>query len=271
MLRRRCSGHPRSLPVHAGPADDAAALEFESCRGRERGWRWLAAALADLAVVLLTFIASRRELPEGYAAIPAHAALLTQSLLLAIYVVSAAVRTLVQRHCFTLFETAQTTVAWGVGIGGAAVILANNTGATVVLGLLALAGGLACYVISFVIVGLQIKWNFRAWATFGLLLVLAGTFLPFSESHYWMLWCGCAVACCWTAKASRRPTLGLHGAVYLLLGSLASGAMEQPASRLFDAMGGVPRWWEMALVTASALAAWIAIATSSPGRVGALA
>ena len=52
-----------------------AALEWAAFRGRQGAWRWLAAALADLAVVLLTFIASRPELPEGYAVIPAHAAL----------------------------------------------------------------------------------------------------------------------------------------------------------------------------------------------------
>jgi hypothetical protein len=244
----------------------AAALEFEACRGREGAWRWLAAALTDLAAILLTFIVSRRELPEGYAAIPAHAALVTLALLLVIYVASAAVRTLVQRRCFTLLETAQTTAALGVSIGGAAVMVADSASATAALGLLALAGGLACYVISFAVVGLRIKWNFRAWATFGLLLVLAGTFLPFSGSRYWMLWCGCATACGWIAMAFRRPTLGLHGAVYLLLGALASGAMGQPFSRLFGGEGAAPRWWGAALVVASALIAWVAVAVSSPGE-----
>jgi hypothetical protein len=249
----------------------AAALEIEACCGREGGWRWLAAALADLAAILLTFIVSRRELPEGYAAIPTHAALVTLALLLGIYVASAAVRTLVQRHCFTLLETVQTTAALGVSIGGAAVVVADSASATAALGLLALAGGLACYVISFVVVGLRIKWNFRAWATFGLLLVLsgtllAGTFLPFSGSRYWMLWCGCAVACCWIAMASRRPTLGLHGAVYLLLGALASGVMVQTLARLFGGEVDAPRWWGAVLVVVSSLAAWVAITISWPGE-----
>jgi hypothetical protein len=244
----------------------AAAMEFEACRGREGGWRWLAAVSADVAVILLTWIVSRRELPEGYAAIPLHAALVTQSVLLVIYVTSAATRTLIQRHCFTLFETAQTTAVLGVSIGGAAVNVADSASATAALGLFALAGGLACYVISFVVVGLRVKWNFRAWATFGLLLVLAGTFLPFSGSRYWMLWCGCAVACCWTAMASHRPTLGLHGAVYLVLGSLASGVMSQPLARLFGAAGGSPLWGWAALVVASALLSWVAVVTSLPGE-----
>jgi hypothetical protein len=244
----------------------AAALEFEACRGRQGGWRWVTAALADVAVMLLTFIVSRKELPEGYAATPAHAALVAQALLLVIYVASASLTTLVERHCFTLLETVQTMAALLIGIGGAAAILANSTGATAALGLFALAGGLVCYVVSFVVAGLQIKWNFRAWATFGLLLVLAGTYLPFSGSRYWMLWCACSVACCWTAMASRRPTLGLHGAAYLLLGAVASGGMVQPLSRLFSGEGSPPQWWSAALLVASAVAAWVAIANSSPGE-----
>ncbi len=241
----------------------AASVEFQACRGRQAGWRWLVAALADLAVILLTFIASRSELPEGYAIIPAQAALVTQGLLLVIYFFSAAVRTLVQRHCFTFAETAQALVVLLIGIGGS--IVASNAGGTLWIGLFALAGGLACYLISFIVVGLSIKWNFRAWATFGLLLVLAGTYLPFSGSRYWMLWCACAVACCWTAMVSRRPTLGLHGAVYLLLGALASGAMMQPLSRLFSGVADTPMWWPVALVVASAAASWVAVAVSSPG------
>ena len=243
----------------------AAALEFEACRDRQGAWRWLAAALADLSVILLTFIASRKELPEGYATIPAHAALLAQALLLFIYLAGAATRTLIQGHSFTLPETAQTMAALLIGIGGAAAMVAENPGATTAVGLIALAGGLACYAVSFV-AGLRIKWNFRAWATFGLLLVLAGTWLPLSQSHYWMLWCGCAVACCWTAMSSRRPTLGLHGAVYLLLGALASGALVQPLARLFGVEGGSPPWWVPAVVVLSALAAWVAVAISWPGE-----
>jgi len=66
--------------------------------------------------------------------------------------------------------------------------------------------------------------------------------------------------------ASRRPTLGLHGATYLLLGAVASGGMVQPLSRLFSGEGSPPQWWSAALLVASAVAAWVAIANSSPGE-----
>lgn len=66
--------------------------------------------------------------------------------------------------------------------------------------------------------------------------------------------------------ASRRPTLGLHGAVYLLLGALASGVMKQPFSRLLGGEADAPNWWGTALVVGSALVAWVAIAISWPGE-----
>jgi predicted MFS family arabinose efflux permease len=77
------------------------------------------------------------------------------------------------------------------------------------LGIAALAGGIAFYGISFLLLERDNKRNFRALATFGLFLVLAGIFLPFSRSEFWILACACALGCCWAARAFVLPTLGL--------------------------------------------------------------
>jgi hypothetical protein len=243
-----------------------AALEFEACCGRPARFRWLTAAFADLAVILLTWIVSRREgVPEGYVATSTQAALGAQILLVGIYVGSAAIRTLMQHHSFTLLETLQTTAALAIGIRGAAALVAGNAPGTLALGLFALGGGMACYLVSFVVVGAQIKWNFRVWASLGMLLILAGTFLLLPASGYWVLWCGCAVVCCWTAMVTRLPTLGLHGAAYLLLSALASGAAAQPLSQWFG-MAGDSAWRPVALVVASAMLAWVAVIQSPAGE-----
>ena len=242
-----------------------AAQEFEACRGRSSGSRWLTAVAADLAAILIAWIVWRGAgLPEGYAAVSTRAALSVQFLLLGIYTSSAVIRTLVQRHCFTVLETAQTTAALAIGIGESAALLAGSARGTAALGAIAVAGGATCYVVSFVVAGLEIKWNFRAWASFGMLLVLAGTYLILPSSGYWALWCGCAVVCCWTAMAAQRPTLGLHGAGYLLLGAIASGAALQPFSQWFGTAGDLS-WWTAAIVIASALLAWVTVARSAPG------
>jgi hypothetical protein len=242
-----------------------AALEFEACCGRPGGSRWLTAACADLAVILLAWMVSRKEgIPEGYVAFSTQAAFSALVLLLGIYVGSAAIRTLIQHHSFTLLETMQTTAALGIGIRGAAALVADNAAGTLALGLFALGGGLACYVVSFVVVA-QIKWNFRVWASLGMLLILAGTFLLLPVSGYWVLWCGCAVVCCWSGMVTRLPTLGLHGAAYLLLGALASGAAAQPLPQWFG-MTGDSAWRPAALVATSALVAWVAVIRSPAGE-----
>jgi hypothetical protein len=112
------------------------------------------------------------------------------------------------------------------------------------------------------------KWNFRAWATFGLFLVLAGIFLPFSRAGFWVLSCACAVACCSIAKAFRLPTLGLHGAVYLLLGSAVAGVTGQPLGVLFGIDAGPVEWRTSIAVLLAAGVCWVAIAGISPGGHG---
>ena len=142
----------------------------------------------------------------------------------------------------------------------------SNGAAMLALGISGLIGGLACYMISFLRFDRSDKWNFRAWATFGLSLVLAGTFLPFSGAGFWVLWCGCAVVCCWAAMGARRPTLGLHGAIYLTLGAAVSGAAGQALSVLFGG-GSAPFQWLVSVgVLAAAMLSLAAIALSWPGE-----
>lgn len=165
-------------------------------------------------------------LPEGFAPVSRSAVLFAAVALVVIYASSAVWQTPVRRRTFSFLKAAQTAAALLLGIVGISRIAGTHPGAPLTLGLSALAGGLGCYAISFRIVEASNKWNFRAWATFGLFLVLAGTFLPFSAAGFGLLWCGCAVVCCWTAMTARRPTLGLHGAVYLLGGSIDDGCRD---------------------------------------------
>ncbi len=237
----------------------AAVLELEACCRGETAARWLAALLADFAVLLLTWIVTRPPgVAEGYVAVGAPAALAAQLLLIAVFGVSAVVQTLALGRTFTVFETFQTAAAALIGITGAAWIAGGSAAGMLALGLSALAAGAGCYVVSFLIVPAENKWNFRAWATFGLLLVVLGSFLPSAGAAGWMLWCGCGVLCSWIAMAARKPTLGMHGAVYLALGAVASGAATAAALEIFGS-AGTAGWIAPALVFASALLSWIAI------------
>jgi len=171
------------------------------------------------------------------------------------------------RRTLTLFETVQTACALLLGMWGIVWVFSNNHAAMLALGISGLVGGLACYIVSFLLFDRASKWNFRAWATFGLFLVLAGTFLPFSGSGFWLLWSGCATASCWAAMVARRPTLGLHGAVYLTLAATVSGATGQVLWTLFGT-GSTPfQWLVSAGVLVAAITSWTAILMSSRGEV----
>jgi len=64
---------------------------------------------------------------------------------------------------------------------------------------------------------------------------------------------------------ARRPTLGLHGAIFLTLGATVSGAAGQALSALFG--GSVPFQWPVSVgVLAAAMLSLAAIALSWPGE-----
>lgn len=185
----------------------AAATEFAAWRNHPTGSRWLSAAVTDYAVLLFSWLMAREHgLPDGYVATSAEAVLTAQLLLIAIYITSTVSQTLVSRLTLAFPEMVQTACALLIGIGGMVWVFRTHGAAMMALGVSGLIGGIACYAIAFLLVA-QSKWNFRAWASYGLFLVLAGTSLLFAGYGFWALWCGCSVACCWAAMAARRPTL----------------------------------------------------------------
>ena len=97
----------------------AAAVEVSACLDHWLSERWLAAAAADLAVLLGTWLVTNaRGLPEAYAPIPHGALLGAQVALLAIYLAGTIVRTLLRGFPFTGFEIAQCAVAFAIALGG---------------------------------------------------------------------------------------------------------------------------------------------------------
>jgi len=243
----------------------AAAAEFGAYKDYPPASRWVSAIAADFAVVLFAWLITRESgLPPGYVATSARAALATQLLLIAICVTTAVVQTVARRRTLSFAEMTQTGCALLVGIGGIIWIFKADQAAMLAVGVAILMGSVASYALAFQLFE-HSKWNFRAWASYGLVLLLAGTALLFS--NFWILWCGCAVGSCAVAATARRPTMGLHGAVYLLLGSLVSGAVSQPLSPLLAVAVRSVQWQVSVGVVAAAILSWMAIAASWPGDV----
>lgn len=216
----------------------AAAVEVCACLNHWLGERWLAAAAADLAVLLATWLVTNPDgLPQAYAPIPASALFTTQIALLAIYLSSVIVRTLLRGRTFTNFETAQCAAAFLIGVGGALRLTSWDAHIAPALGVFALVCGAACYAISFMVLERHGSHgrNFYTYSTFGILLVVVGCRILWSGGAAEIIWSILALACIAAGGRWSRFTLEVHGGIYLLLALTFSGALREAAGFLLDA------------------------------------
>jgi len=230
----------------------AAAVEASACLGHWLSERWLAATTADLSVLLATWLVTNaRGLPAAYAPIPHSWLLASQVLLLAIYLSSTIIRTLLRGFTFTAFETAQCALAFLIGVGGG-LRLSNQSSAA---GALALACAAACYVVAFALLDRDGSHgrNFYTYSTFGILLALAGSRILLSGTAASGAWLALAISCIGAGGFFGRLTLQVHGGVYLLLALASSGALQQAG----DFLLGEATWSgeQPAAIGAGALAA----------------
>ena len=235
----------------------AAAVEACACLNHWLGERWLAAAAANLSVLLATWlITNPNGLPDVYAPISPRAVLAAQMALLAIYLSSVMVRTLLRGLAITTFETVQCVLAFVIGLGGAVRLSAGGTHVTSAIGVFALACGAACYTISFIMLerhGSQGR-NFYTYSTFGILLVLVGCRMLLNDGSAGIVWSALAVACIGAGGRWARLTLEIHGGVYLVLALALSGALRQSAGFLL----GTDFWLDSAH-----MALWIGVAVAA--------
>ena len=237
----------------------AAAIETCACFNHWLGERWLTAAVADLSILLATWLVTNpRGLPQGYAPIPASALFAAQMALLVIYLSSVMVRTLLRGWTFTNFETLQCVLAFVIGLGGAIRLSAQGSPLAPALAVFALVCGVACYAISFKVLARHGSHgrNFYTYSTFGILLVLVGCRMLLNDGAAGIVWSVLAVACIGAGGLWARLTLEIHGGIYLVLALAPSGALYQSAGFLL----GTGFWLSSAH---AALCIGVAVATAS--------
>ncbi|MGO9009429.1 MAG: hypothetical protein ACLQPN_04930 [Bryobacteraceae bacterium] len=213
----------------------AAAVEASACLDHWLNERWLTAVTADLSVLLATWLVTNdRGLPETYAAIPHLWLFGAQVALLAIYLASTIVRTLLRGFNFTLFETAQVGFAFLISVSGGLSLSRADARLAPVMATLALTCAAACYLVSFARLERKVGpgRNFYTYSTFGILLALAGSRILLSGVELAGVWSALAVAGIWAGGRFGRLTLQVHGGIYLLLALAVSGAPQQAAAFL---------------------------------------
>ena len=216
--------------------------------------RWLAAAAADLSVLLATWLVTNaRGLPDTYAPIPHSWLLAAQVALLAIYLASIIVRTLLAAlHVHGLRNGAMrrgvpdqrerraalSTEPWPWWRWS--------------------ARPPATWCPSRCWSGSGRDRNFYTYSTFGILLALAGSRILLSGDAAAAAWSAVALACIWAGGAFRSLTLQVHGGIYLVLALVFSGAFRQAAAFVLgsaDWPGAEPL--AISLGALAALMAWL--------------
>ncbi|HTQ57903.1 MAG TPA: hypothetical protein VMI94_25730 [Bryobacteraceae bacterium] len=241
----------------------AAAVELSACLDHWLSERWLAAAAADLSLLLaIALVTGERGLPEIYAPIPHTWLIGAMAALLIVYLSSMIVRTLLRGFPCTGFEIAQSVAAFAIVLYGALRLSATDPRLAPVIGALVLCGGAGCYWLSFLRLEHRAaaSRNFYTYSTFAIVLVLAGSRILLHAGADW-LWLALTAACAIASRVFRRTTLAVHAGVFLLVALVASGAARQTAELLLggshDAVAVAPALW------LSGLAALIALAFSA--------
>jgi hypothetical protein len=218
----------------------AASIEFSAYRDHWLGVRWAVAVITDLFILLTMFLVTRPEgLPEGYAAVQPSWVLAILGVLLTVYLSSTVARTLFRHLRVTPFEIVQNAVALAMLIAGV-MRTDNGTGAAhTAVALLLLLGGVGCYLVAFSFLDSRTGHdrNFYTYATFGMLLVMAGMRLLLGGDASTVAWSALAVAASWMGSRAGRDTLHYHGVAYLAFALAGSGLVVFPGVQLLTAAG----------------------------------
>jgi hypothetical protein len=247
----------------------AGASLWVADRDDWRGFRWLAAAAADAAVLCMTILAiGPGHSPELVRNLAVPGVLALALALVVVYLGSFTVRALVRPSSVQAFEVAQTLAVLVIGFGGA-IRVAHAAGAPAwPLGLAALVIGLGCYGAAFTFVRHQAEGSsdFRFLSSLALLLVLAGSPSLLRDGWLALHFALLGLAAVGLGRRYLRRSLAVHGAVLLVAGAYVSGllaatwhAFLTPSDRV-DGSFPLP-----ALLTLAVLAAGHTLLAARPG------
>jgi hypothetical protein len=214
--------------------------------GYVRDWiflRWPAAVVADFAVVGLTL-----RVVTGHGVESAGAAMAIQLLLVAAYLISVVIRTLVRGRTVVPFEVVQIFAALAAGLGGAAVLARETSVGTRLVGAGTLGLAAVCYLAALAFVAKRegVRRNFHYYATLGLILALAGLPLTLGDGPLGLAFGALGLAAVWRALRAGPAALAIHAAAFALAAAATSGVLTAAAYRL-AAPAGTP-WPPVTLV-----------------------
>jgi len=197
----------------------AAVVEYGAIRDHGLAWRWIIALAADFCAYLLVYLMRLPQgIPGGYAPIPMVGVRAVQLTLVAVYLASTATRSLIRRRRVGWFEILQVAAA-------VALAILSNLPLSYAVGGVMIVAGASSYLAAFSGAARRFDRNFHAYATFGGILLITGSFLLFHGPAIVLLWSMLALVAIWFGEGQNKTTLSVHGAIYLLASAVASSRL----------------------------------------------
>jgi hypothetical protein len=197
--------------------------------------------------------------------------LTVQVLLLAAYLGSIAVRTLVRGRDVIPFEVAQTGAMLVAGLGSAMVVAERTGTARAGLGIALLVMAAILYAVAFAFIDRQHgrRVNFYFYTSLALVLVLTGSDLVLKGAALGLVWAGLAILAGMAARRYGRMALTIHAEVYAAAASIVTGLLAVSLSGLFGPQSpwpdiGPTAWAALAALGLVALLTLPARADSTP-------
>lgn len=203
----------------------ALATEASACRDRWLSLRPVVALVADAAfLVLIVLYTPQGGPPPEYKTIAVQALVTLMAGLFLIYAASLLVRTVVLSRGITIFEIAQTVVAFLLAWFG--ILRATHYAAAPEVGIFCLLAAAGCYFLAFAWFDKAARpRDYHVFASWAAGFLLGGSFLCFPPETR-ALWLGlAAVAATFAGVRWGRFTLGFHGALYLAVAASVSGLL----------------------------------------------
>ena len=252
-----------TLPFLAVLMLAAALCEYRSAAGIERSARMIVALSADFALWVLIYIYSS---PPGTRAdypAPGTAALLAPgALLLLLYASTVTFKTLFKGQTITVFETAQTTIAFL--LAAVSLIEFGPSSNKVILGVLCMALAGASYAGTLLFLRRAAPWrNSAVFSTWSGVLLAAGSFLSIPEPWTAAWFCLLAVIAIAAGARLKRVILEFHGTAFLLAAAISSGLAAYLGNSLLGAPARVPGGM-IFLATACAALCYLAAGRDEP-------
>jgi hypothetical protein len=237
-----------TLPFIAVLLLAAALCEYRSAAGTGRSARMIVALAADAAVWLLIYIysspqsaiySSPQNTPGDYPALGMTALLAPGAVLLLLYASAATFKTFFKGQTITVFETAQTTIAFLLAT--VALIEFGPASSKAILGVICLALAAACYAGTLILLSRNApRRNTAVFSTWSGVLLLAGSFLSLPEPWAAAWLCLAALIAVAAGAWLRRVILEFHGTAFLFAAAIASGLADYLGHSLTGASISVP-------------------------------